>query len=261
MVNLSGLLVEKQDGIATVKLNRPQKLNALSRDMLDGIVEIFDDLDRDPDTQVVVLTSAGKDAFSAGADVHEMADRDQAGEHPYEPMKGMLRNTYETVLECRKPTIAALRGWVVGGGMELAMACDMRIASRSAKFLMPEAKVGLGANFGSQMLPRLVPHAHAFHILYTALEFDAEHAFRIGFISQLVEEEELEPTVHQLARLIASRAPITIRRYKAMVNLASTLPIASALRLDPGVSPYSSLDRVEGAEAFKNKRQPQWRGQ
>lgn len=261
MVELNEILVEKtDDGVATVSLNRPEKLNALSLAMQGGIVEIFDELDRDPAVRVVILTSTSDQAFSAGADVTQMANRDDAGEHPYEPMRGALRNTYEAVLECRKPTIAALQGWVVGGGMELSMACDIRIAAPSAKFLMPEAKVGLGANFGSQMLPRLIPHAHAFHILYSALDFDAEHALRIGFISEIAPEGELRSEANKLARLIASRAPVTLRRYKAMVNIASTLPIATALRVDPGLSPYMSDDRVEGGSAFRDKREPQWSG-
>lgn len=260
MVSTSNLLVEIEDGIATVSLNRPEKLNALSFEMQEGLVEIFDGLDRDPNVRVVILTSTSASAFSAGADVTQMANRDTDGEQPYEPMRGTLRNTYETVLECRKPTIAALQGWVVGGGMELSMACDIRIASSSATFLMPEAKVGLGANFGSQMLPRLVPQVHAYHILYSALEFDAAHALRIGFISEIVENGELHIAAKQLAEVIASRAPVTLRRYKAMISIASTLPIATALRMDPGISPYLSSDRAEGAAAFREKREPVWSG-
>ena len=260
MVTTDHILVETdRDGIATVSLNRPEKLNALSLEMQEQIVRVFDELDRDPNVAVIILTSANEKAFSAGADVTQMANRDTNGEQPYEPMRGALRNTYETVLECRKPTIAALQGWVVGGGMELSMACDIRVASPTARFLMPEAKVGLGANFGSQMLPRLVPHSHAFQILYTALEFDAARALRMGFISEIF-EQDLQRETAELARVIASRAPVTLRRYKAMINIASTLPIATALRIDPGISPYTSDDRAEGAAAFRAKREPQWSG-
>jgi enoyl-CoA hydratase/carnithine racemase len=248
------------EGVATVRLDRGEKLNALNREMRDAIVTIFDALDSDDDVEVVVLSSTSDRAFSAGADVTEMADRDAGGSAPYDPMRGVMRNLYEVVLECRKPTIAALRGWVVGGGMELAMACDMRIAARSTRFLMPEARVGLGANFGSQMLPRLVARAHAFEILYTARDFGAQRASDIGFVSRVVADEAIDVEADALARLVASRAPLTLRRYKAMISIGSSLPIATALRLDPGTSPYSSADRAEGARAFTEGREPMWEG-
>lgn len=248
------------NGVATVRLDRADKLNALNRAMRDAIVTIFDALDDDDDVDVVILSSTSDRAFSAGADITEMAGWHTEGSASYDPMRGAARNLYEVVLECRKPTIAALRGWVVGGGMELAMACDMRIAARSTRLQMPEAKVGLGANFGSQMLPRLVARAHAFEILYTAQEFDAQHASDIGFVSRVVADEEIDSEADALARLVATRAPLTLRRYKAMVNVGSTLPIATALRLDPGPSPYSSADRAEGALAFTERREPRWEG-
>ncbi|GAA2076823.1 enoyl-CoA hydratase/isomerase family protein [Aeromicrobium tamlense] len=254
------LLVERRGGVAEVRLNRPERLNALSSSVQQRLVEVFAELDRDDSVRAVTLGSTSRKAFSVGADLKEMAAGDDAGARPYEPMHGTTRNVYETVLECRKPTIAVLDGWVVGGGMELAMACDIRIASHDARFLLPEAKVGLGANFGSQMLPRLVAATHAFEILYGAEPFDAEHAERIGFVSRAVQADELEEDARRTADLIASRAPVTIRRYKAMVNLGSSLPIAAALRLDPGPSPYFSQDRAEGARAFREKREPIWSG-
>src|SRR5690606_14461562 len=158
-------------------------------------------------------------------------------------MRMETRNVYETVFESRQPTNAALQGWVVGGGMELAMACDMRIAADTARFRMPEGRVGLGANFGSQMLPRLVPWAHAFDILYRGETVDADRAERIGLVSQICTEEELESSVQEIAEVIASRAPLSLRRFKAMIQQGSTLPVATALRLDLGPSPYVSEDR------------------
>lgn len=254
------LLVERRGAIAEVRLNRPDRLNALSSSLQAQLVDTFVELDRDDRVRAVTLGSTIRRAFSVGADLKEMASGDDQGAHPYEPMHGSARNVYETVLECRKPTIAVLDGWVVGGGMELAMACDIRLASHDARFLLPEAKVGLGANFGSQMLPRLVAHTHAFEILYGAEPFEAAHAERIGFVSRAVPADELEADARRTADLIASRAPVTVRRYKAMVNLGSTLPIAAALRLDPGPSPYLSQDRAEGARAFREKREPIWSG-
>ncbi|WP_433605023.1 enoyl-CoA hydratase/isomerase family protein [Dactylosporangium sp. CA-139114] len=257
----SDLLVDVgADGVAVVRLNRPERRNALSRGLLSDITAAFTDLDRRRDVRVVVLRGTGGQAFSVGADLKEMHDRDTAEHLPYEPMREATRNPYETVLECRKPTIAVLEGWVVGGGLELAMACDLRVAADTARFLMPESKVGLGANFGSQMLPRLVPAGFAFEVLYLAEPFDAATALRMGLLNRVTPPEELDATVDALAATLVSRAPITLQRYKAMVHLGSSLPIATALRLDPGPSPYLSEDRAEGTAAFSQKRAPQWSG-
>lgn len=254
------LVVERRGHVAHVLLNRPDRLNALNQDLQGRVVEAFASLDRDDDVRVVVLGSTSERAFSAGADLVEMASGDDSGHRPYEPMRGPSRNLYETVLECRKPTIAALRGWVVGGGMELAMACDIRVADETASFMMPEANVGLGANFGSQMLPRLVASTHAYEILYTAEPIRAARAAEIGLVSSVHAVGQLDAAVEAMATRIASRAPLTLRRYKAMVQIGSTLPVATALRLDMGPTPYLSEDRAEGAQAFREKREPRWSG-
>lgn len=254
------LLVERQGAVAYARLNRPDRLNALDQNLQSLIVDTFAELDRDDTVRVVVLGSTTERAFSAGADLIEMAEGDDRGSPPYEPMRGPRRNVYEAVLECRKPTIAALDGWVVGGGMELAMACDIRVAATTARFMMPEANVGLGANFGSQMLPRLIPRTHAFEVLYTAEPISAAKAEAIGLVSSTHPTGELAERVALLATRIATRAPITLRRYKSMVHVGSTLPVATALRLDMGPNPYASEDRAEGAQAFKDKREPRWSG-
>ncbi|MBM7508072.1 enoyl-CoA hydratase/carnithine racemase [Nocardioides salarius] len=256
MTSVDGLKVERNGPVTWVRLDRPDRLNALSTSLQRRIVETFTELDSDAETCVVVLGTTSARAFCAGADLKE-----NGADRWVDPMRTPQRNVYEAVFECRKPTLAALRGWVVGGGMELAMACDMRIAAEDTRFRMPEGRVGLGANFGSQMLPRLVPWAHAFDILYRAETFDATRAERIGLVSQVVAAEEMEPHVQAVAETIASRAPLSLRRFKAMVQHGSTLPVATAVRLDPGPSPYLSRDRAEGAEAFSEKRAPVWSGQ
>jgi enoyl-CoA hydratase len=248
------LLCELHDGIATVRLNRPDHLNALSTELMDRIVEVFAALDRDPEVRVVVLAAVGERAFSAGVDLKERPSE------PVVPMTGPLRNVYEAVLECRRPTLAVLHGWVVGGGMELAMACDLRIAAHGTRLMMPEAKVGMGANFGSQMLPRLVPAGVAYQMLYLADPLDAIDAHRFGLVNWLVPADELAERAADVARTIATRAPLTLARYKAMVQLGSSLPIAAALRMNPWPNPYLSEDRLEGAAAFREKRRPRWRG-
>jgi enoyl-CoA hydratase/carnithine racemase len=258
--SLEALRVEVDGGVAWVRLDRPERLNALDTALQHRVVETFCRLDADDSVAVVVLGSTSPRAFSVGADLKEKFEAVDGVQPTLDPMRHATRNVFETVLECRKPTIAALQGWVVGGGMELAMACDMRIAASSARFRMPEGRVGLAANFGSQMLPRLVPRAHAFDILYRAETFDAMHAAEIGFVSQVCDPEALDEVVGSIAGAIAARAPLTLRRFKAMVTVGASLPIATAIRLDPGPSPYTSEDRREGAAAFAEGREPRWIG-
>lgn len=254
------LLLTVQDGVATVLLNRPERLNALSSSLIARITETFAALDRDDAVRVVVLGAVGDRAFSAGADLKEMSAGDAAGAPVYEPMSGPLRNVYEAVLECRRPTVAALHGWVVGGGLEIALACDLRVATSDARLMLPESKVGLGANFGSQMLPRLVPAGIAFEMLYLGEPLDAEAAHRHGLVNWLTPPGGALAKAQQVAGTLVRRAPVTLRRYKAMVHLGSSLPVATALRLDPGPSPYTSADRIEGASAFVEHRPPVWTG-
>jgi enoyl-CoA hydratase len=254
------LLVEVEDHVAVVTLNRPARLNALSSGLLDRLVDTFADLDRDGDVRAVCLAASGDRAFSAGADLQEMGARDREGGAPYQPMTGPNRNPYEVVLECRKPTLAVLHGWVVGAGCELALACDLRLAAVGTRLMLPESKVGLGANFGSQMLPRLVPTGFAYEMLYFGEPVDVAVAHRMGLVNWVVPREDLHERARALALTLASRAPVTLRRYKAMVQLGSTLPIAAALRLDSGPSPYLSEDRREGAAAFLEKRPARWTG-
>lgn len=250
-----GLTIERRGTVTWVRLDRPERLNALSTEVQGNLVQVFTELDQDEETSVVVLGTTSKRAFSAGADLKEPREGRWV-----DPMRMNTRNVYETVFECRKPTIAALQGWVVGGGFELAMACDMRIAADNAKFRMPEGRVGLGAIFGSQMLPRLVPWAHAFDILYRGATIDVDRAERIGLVSETCDVEALDKTVQSIAEVIASRAPLSLRRFKAMIQQGSTMPVASAVRLDLGPSPYLSEDRTEGASAFRESRTPVWRG-
>lgn len=255
---VDGISVELDDRLAIVTLNRPNRLNAIDRAMMRGLVDLFDDFSYDEDIWAVMITGAGDRAFSAGADLKEVNSGDQAKQMARSPNGGSDRNTFETILECRKPVLAAINGIAVGGGCEIALACDIRIASETARLGMPEAKRGMGANFGCQMLPRIVPRGIAYELLYTGEMIDAAEACRIGLVNHVYPAASLMHETLKLGRALIANAPLTLRRYKEMINKGGDLPISAALRLHVGPNPYTSDDRIEGVAAFVEKRTPRW---
>lgn len=254
-----GLKVEVRDRVGYVTLDRPERRNALGSAEMAALVEAFVRFDADDDVWAAVITGTGDKAFSAGRDLKELAGRDSDGAPPPSPMRQPMRNPFEVVLECRKPTVAALNGAAMGGGLELALACDIRLAADTATFAMPESLRGMGANFGSVMLPRLVPVGIAYDMLYTGRTVSAEEAARWGFVNRVVPAAELAGAAEEYVRMLLDRAPLTIRRYKQVIQSSLHQAPAAALRLDVRPDPYSSEDRVEGVRAFAEKRTPRWR--
>ncbi len=254
-----GLKVEVRDSVGYVTIDRPERRNALGNAQMAALVEAFTRFDHDDDVWIVVVTGAGDQAFSAGRDLKELAGRDAEGAPPPSPMRQQLRNPFEVVHECRKPTIAAVNGAAVGGGLELALACDVRIAADSARFALPEVLRGMGATFGASLLPRLVPLGIAYDMLYTGRTLTADEAERWGLVNRVVPAAELAGAVEEYARVLLANAPLTMRRYKALIQGGLHQSLSAALRLDVRPDPYSSEDRVEGVRAFAEKRAPRWR--
>jgi enoyl-CoA hydratase/carnithine racemase len=251
-----------EEHVATISLNRPEKFNALSAAQMRALVEAFETVHHDPDVWVVILRAEGSRAFCAGRDLAEVSASDATeGVPDSQPMRGVERNLFEVITECSKPVIAAIFGHTLGGGAELALASDIRIAADDLAIGFPEVRRGFGANFASVMLPRLIPWGAANDLLYTGRTLSASEALAIHLVNQVVPREELDAAAQVYAADLVANAPLTLRRYKAMGMKSQGLPLAAALRLDAAPNPYLSADRREGVAAFLEKRPARWSAQ
>ncbi|MFN0119585.1 MAG: enoyl-CoA hydratase/isomerase family protein [Blastocatellia bacterium] len=253
------LLVDKRGRIALVTINRPDKLNALNAATRREIGTTLEALRDDEEIRVVIITGAGEKSFVAGADINEFAGRTAFQQR--EVMKS--RSGFAAIDDFPKPLIAMVNGFCLGGGCELAMACDIRVASDKARFGQPEINLGIipGAG-GTQRLPRLAGESKAMQMVLTGEPIKAEEALRIGLISEIFPHEELEARTMEIAEKIAGKSPIAVRMAKAAVKAAAQLNLKAGLaqEIDLFALCFASEDKEEGVRAFLEKRKPEFKG-
>ena len=254
------LLYEKRDGIATITINRPQALNAMNKETIPEFLSRLEDAEKDENVRVLVITGAGEKAFCAGLDLKTVKGITviEAVE-----MSRLGQKLTLAIEELGKPVIAAINGYALGGGLELAMACDIRIASENARIGQTEVNVGLIPGWGgTQRLPRLVGKGTAKELIFTGKMIDAKTAERIGLINKVVPPEKLRSAVEELAKVIMGKPPIAIRLAKELIN--------SSIETDQGAGLVheaeafgilsSTEDYREGVSAFIEKRKPEYKG-
>lgn len=245
--------------VATLTINRPDKLNALNIPTREAIVSHLEELEVDKSVRVVVITGAGDKSFIAGADIKEFEGRSPVDQ--FEIMRH--RSVFEALAAFSKPTIAAINGFCLGGGCELAMAADIRIASEKAKLGQPEINLGLlPGGGGTQRLPRLVGLGAAFKLMYTGEMIKADEALRIGLVDEVVSVDGFSDRVAELAQNIAGKSPVALRLIKEAVRASVRTPLDEGLRHESSLFglAFASEDMAEGVDAFLNKREAKFTG-
>jgi enoyl-CoA hydratase len=257
---IENLLYEKRNGIGYVTVNRPEKLNALNRKTMEELHECFQDIKRDDEVRAIILTGAGERAFVGGADINELAVQT-----PVEGKEMSLRGqkVLDLIEHLGKPVIAAINGYALGGGCELAMACTLRIASEQARLGQPEVKLGLIPGYaGTQRLPRLVGKGRALEILLTGDPINAAEAYRIGLVNQVVPVQDLMAAAEKLAQKIMANAPLAVKFALEAVNHGLEMPEAEGQFLEATLFGLccTTADMKEGTRAFLEKRQARFTG-
>lgn len=260
-MSFENLLVERDGAVALITINRPKVLNALNGQTIDELHAVMTELGADGDVRAVIVTGAGEKAFVAGADINELAvlTPAQGKEHA---RRGQL--VFNAIERLGKPVVAAINGFALGGGCELAMACTMRLAADTARLGQPEINLGIVPGYaGSQRLPRLVGKGRALEMLLTGDTISAERAWQIGLVNRVVPAAELLTEAKKLAATLASKAPIAARYILELVHEGAEMAFDQAQFLETTLfgTIASTDDTKEGTRAFLDKRKPEWKAQ
>ncbi len=259
-MNYQNILLEKEDRLAVITINRPNVLNALNDQTISELHQCLREISREADVRVVILTGAGEKAFVAGADINELKVCDSLSGHRKSVNGQSLLNHIENM---EQVVIAAINGFALGGGCELALACDIRIASENAKLGQPEVNLGIIPGYGgTQRLSRLVGRGKAKELIFTGDMVDAQEALRIGLVEKVVPLPELLKTAKEIAQKIISKGPLAIKAAKRAINLGLNVDLKSGL--DYEAMEFSAIcateDKSEGTSAFLEKRKPDFKG-
>lgn len=254
------VIYEKSERIATITLNRPDALNAFNKDVVEEILKALEDAKNDEKIRVVILTGAGEKAFSAGADIKTMKGFDALKARELSLMGEKLCTAIENF---EKPVIAAINGYALGGGLEVAMACDLRIASDKAKMGQTEINIGLIPGWGgTQRLTRLIGKTKAKELVFTGKMIDAKTAEQLGLVNMVVPADQFREAVRKFAMELAEKAPVALRIAKALINKGADMSLDAAIALErEGFGVVGSTeDLQEGVSAFIEKRKPVFKG-
>jgi len=259
-MQFNNLLFTEDGAIATVTINRPKALNALNKETLEEMLCCFQGLAENAAIRVVIITGSGEKAFVAGADIAFMEKLEPLTARRFALLGQKVLSTIENLPQ---PVIAAVNGFALGGGCELALACDIRLASDNAKFGQPEVNLGVLPGFaGTQRLPRLIGKGPAKELLFTGDIVDALEAYRLGLVNRVVPQEQLLPTCREMAEKIASRGPVAVRLCKDAVNSGMEMDLARACQYeaDQFALCFTSDEQKEGMRAFLEKRPAKFQG-
>jgi enoyl-CoA hydratase len=254
------VVYEKQDQVATIVLNRPKSLNALHTVLLTELRTALEDAEADTAVRVIVITGAGDKAFCAGVDVAELVEKSPEEARAFSQWVQGIFTTVETM---KKPVLAKIRGFCLGGGLELALACDFRIASDTSRFGLPEVNLAIiPGGGGTQRIPRLIGKTKALELLMTGTPIDAVEAFRLTLVNAVVPVDDLEKKVDDFIKKLLIKSPVTLGILKAAVNNGIEMDLAQALEYEAECfeAAVRTEDAQEGLTAFVEKRKPEFKG-
>jgi enoyl-CoA hydratase/carnithine racemase len=257
---LDPVLVTRDGAVASVALNNPQKLNALNKAMWQRLGEVMRELSADERLRCIVVRGAGEKAFAAGADISEFA-AERADSKQAKRYGTIIHETMQAVAKCKHPTVALIQGACIGGGLEIAAMCDMRVCGQSSRFGIPVNKLGLTMAYGELAgLLALVGRAATLEILLEGRVFDADEAYRKGLVNRVVPDEQVEQEAYALAARIAEGAPLVARWHKRFIERLTVTAKLTDREWDEGFACFDTHDYQEGVAAFMEKRKPRFEG-